>query len=80
MYIYPTRYLTDAVKEAFKHVKELHPECHQVVFDIEGRWHYLNEEFEIIEFNGKEDGALLEDAVDSVHELPVAFSLLSQII
>lgn len=65
---------TKEVLKAFAHVKSFHPELNSVFFNREGQWHYMNEEFEGLDFSHDDmDISILEDAVDSLTELPFVY-------
>jgi hypothetical protein len=61
------------VKKAFNHVKSFHPEVTMVVFNKYGQWQFMDDNFDAPTFNEKIDMSLLEDACDSVIELPNIF-------
>lgn len=65
---------TKEILKAFAHVKSFHPELNSVFFNREGQWHYMNEEFEGLNFSHDDmDISILEDAVDSLTELPFIY-------
>jgi len=64
---------TLAVKTAFNHVKEKHPTLSMVIFDKEGKWQYMDEDFESFKFDESIDVGLLEDASDSIPVLPYIY-------
>lgn len=65
-----------AVKRAMEHVRLFHPEVCIVIFNKEGRWQYMDEDFNAPKF-GKEmnDISLLEEASDSLSELPFIYQI-----
>lgn len=65
--------MTKAIKKAFNHVKKFHPTVSIVVFDKDGRWQYMDENFVGFVFDDKIDVGILEGALDSVPTLPYVF-------
>jgi hypothetical protein len=65
-----------AVKRAMEYVRLFHPEVCIVIFNKEGRWQYMDEDFNAPKF-GKEmnDISLLEEASDSLTELPFIYQI-----
>lgn len=65
---------TKAVLRAFSHVKSIHPTLSIVIFDKEGRWNYMNEDFKGFDFSHDDiDLSILEDAIDSLEEFPFIY-------
>lgn len=65
--------MTLQLRKAFNHVKEKHPTVSIVIFDKNGAWLYMDEEFNSFEFDETIDVGLLEDASDSVPVLPYIY-------
>ena len=65
--------MTPELKTAFDHVKKFHPTLSIVIFDKQGKWQYMDEEFESFKFDDKIDVSILEDASDSIVELPFIY-------
>lgn len=65
------------VQEALRHVANLFPEVTQVFYGTDARWLFCGETFEAPDFQGAVDVGLLEDAADTVEQLPAAFRLLT---
>lgn len=62
------------IEIAFKHIKSIFPTLSLVIFDKEGRWCYMDEDFNAFNFEGKDtDQGILEDAVDSLEVLPFIY-------
>lgn len=61
------------VRFALAHVREHFPKVSMVVFSSDGRWQYMSRDFDAPVFKKKIDVGILEDAVDSVEELPAVF-------
>lgn len=61
------------VVKAFEHVNAFFPEVTMVVFNKFGQWSYMTDNFEQPTFNDDIDVGILEDASDSVTELPAVF-------
>jgi hypothetical protein len=51
-----------AVAAAFKHVRDKHPEVCQVFFGFDGRWQYMDADFNTPSFGEDIDTGILEDA------------------
>jgi hypothetical protein len=62
--------VTAELQTAIDHVKESHPSLSIVMFDINGRWQYMDEEFNSFKFDDKVDVSILEEAGDSIEVLP----------
>lgn len=62
-------------KEALQHVASHHPEVHSVVYGPDGRWLYFGDAFESPTFGDEIDIGLLEDAADSLDDLPAVFTI-----
>lgn len=66
--------VTQEIKTAFKYVKQFYPEITIVVFNKEGRWQYMDEDFGSPTFNKDVDVSILEEAIDSyMGTLPFVF-------
>lgn len=67
--------MNSSIEIAFNHVKESFPNLSIVVFGIDGRWSYMDEDFKPLNFsNSNVDSSILEDALDSIDvELPYAY-------
>lgn len=66
--------MPDKVREALDHVRLHHSVVTMVLFDVNSRWHYLDEDAEAPAFGSEIDISLLEDAADSVNgDLPRLF-------
>ncbi len=61
---------TVALQKAINHVKEFHPTLSIVMFDIDGRWQYMDEDFDSFVFDERIDVSILEEAGDSIETLP----------
>lgn len=65
---------TKEVLKAFAHVKSFHPNLNSVFFNREGQWHYMDDNFKGLDFSHDDmNSSLLEDAVDSIEELPFIY-------
>ena len=62
--------MTDELLKAIIHVKQFHPTLAIVIFNLEGRWQYMDEDFNSFEFDNRIDIGLLEAASDSIESLP----------
>lgn len=65
----------DYVEAALFHVRKHHPTCVKVLFDVMGRWRYMDASNEAFAFSDDIDIDLLEIASDTLSELPVLFEL-----
>jgi len=66
----------DLVHKAVMHVKESFPDVRLVVFNRQGQWCYMGDDFYTPDFEGKDiDQAILEDACNSVKEFPFVYEL-----
>ena len=63
------------VSKALKHVKTFFPEVTIVVFNKFGQWTYMTDDFDQPNFGDDIDLGILEDASDSVINLPAVFYL-----
>lgn len=68
-----------AIRNAFKHVRQFHPEITMLVLDKHGRWHFMDEDGKSPKFNKKIDVSILQDAVDTVSDLPAFFNYPKEI-
>ncbi len=59
---------------AFKEVKNHFPTVSIVVFDREVKWCYMDENFNGFDFEDKIDVSILEEAIDSIENLPFVFN------
>ncbi len=64
---------TPQIIKAFNHVKRFHPTVSIIIFDINGLWLYMDENFKPFVFSEKVDVGILEDASDSVPSLPYIY-------
>lgn len=63
--------------KAFAHVSQYYPNVCFVVFNPEGRWQYMDENFKAPIFDGKINVSILEEAadeVDNLYSFPCAFA------
>lgn len=58
--------MTKELQIAFDHVKQFHPTLSIVVFGLDGRWQYMDEDFGRFKFDERIDVGILEAAGDSV--------------
>lgn len=65
--------MTPQLKKAFDHVKEHHPTLSIVIFDKNGAWQYMDENFESFKFNNMIDVSILEEAADSIIKVPFIY-------
>ena len=65
--------MTHALKKAFNHIREKHPTVSIVIFDREGKWLYMDENFESFKFDDSIDVSILEEASDSIPVLPYIY-------
>lgn len=65
--------MTEALKTAFEHVKKFHPTLSIVIFNKEGQWQYMDENFDSFVFGANIDNGILEDAADSIENLPFIY-------
>lgn len=69
------------VKIALEHVRKFYPDVVQVFYGIDGRWLFMDADMQAPSFNkylgirGKIDVGILEDAADSVENVPAAFAI-----
>lgn len=61
---------TKEVLLALEHVRLFHPEVCIVIFSKDGRWLYMDQDFNIPIFSDSIDIAILEAAADSLNYLP----------
>lgn len=66
---------TAQLKKAINHVKSFHPTLRYVIFDSDGRWLYTDDELTPFKFDDNISVEVLEDAQDSVSELPAIFDV-----
>jgi len=57
---------TKKLIEAVLHVKDHFPQLAIVIFTLQGKWCYMDEDFNIISFSDQINVSTLEDAMDSV--------------
>ena len=67
--------MTNQVKKALDYVREFFPDVCIVAFNREGQWQYFTQEWDAPEFPYMEDVGILQDAVDSLSDLPAIFQL-----
>lgn len=65
--------LNNKIIAAFKHVKSVFPDVVMVVYNKDMRWLYMDSNFDAPEFNYKIDVSILEDAVESLENLPFIY-------
>lgn len=70
---YENDMLTPELRRAFVHVKKHFPTLSMVVFDRDGRWQYMDSNFDGFDFKDLIDQSILEDASDSVPHLPFIY-------
>lgn len=66
------------VKTALDHVRKAHPEVSLVVFKCDGRWLYMDDDFNAPCFKENIDTGILEDAaneVDNTIGFPAVFEI-----
>jgi hypothetical protein len=62
------------MKEAFKHVKQFFPTLSIVIFNKEGQWSYMDDNFNSFNFEGAGiDQSILEDASNEIKTLPFIY-------
>ncbi len=62
------------IEKAFKHVKKHFPTLAIVVFNKQGQWCYMDENFNAFDFeNSAIEQSILEDASDEVEILPFIY-------
>jgi hypothetical protein len=61
------------IAKAFDHVREHFPNVAIVVYNREGLWQYMDENFKSFNFNDDIDVSILEDAVDSLTDVPYIY-------
>lgn len=64
---------TKEVIRAFNHVKEHYPQVVGVAFSTQGMWFYYDESFSGPTFNQNIDVNILNDALDSLKNLPFIY-------
>jgi hypothetical protein len=67
--------MTPQVLKAINHVKVFYPKICLVVFNTQGLWQYMDENFESSTFGDEVDVSILEEAVDSLDTLPAVFEI-----
>lgn len=61
---------------ALDHVRGFYPEVTTVIFNKQGRWQYVDDDFDAPGFFAHSiDFNILQDAVDSVKSLPAVFQI-----
>jgi len=64
----------DKILLAFAHVQTFFPSVAIVIYDKNGQWLYMDENFESFNFIGCDiDVSILEDASDSIETLPFIY-------
>lgn len=67
------------IKKAMEHVRQYYPEVEIVVFNKEGRWQYMDGDFNSPKFDDKVDHlvdvGLLEEAANSVETCPFVYQI-----
>jgi len=67
--------MNNQIMTALKYVNSIYPYVNQVFYGTDGRWLYCGEAFESPVFDDSIDVGILEDAADSVTNLPCCYSL-----
>ena len=67
--------MTPQVDKALKHVREYYPDVTTVVFNKYATWQYFTDEFKAPTFGNEIDVRILNEAVDSLDELPAVFQI-----
>ena len=68
--------MTQEVKKALDHVREFIPDVCIVAFNTDGQRQYFDEHWSSTTFEGMNiDTAILEDAADSITQLPAIFQI-----
>jgi hypothetical protein len=58
--------MTYELRDAIAHVKKFHPTVSIVIFSSDGRWQYMDEDFQGFKFDNRIDVGILEAAADSI--------------
>lgn len=69
---------TPEIKKALDHVRTIFPDVCMVVFNKDGRWQYMDEDFKAPTFKSSPeeiDVSILEDALDSAPFLPYVYQI-----
>ena len=67
--------MTAEVQIAIAHVKKHHPTLKYVIFTNDCRWCYMDNDFEAFKFGPDINVSILEEAIDSLGELPRVFEV-----
>ncbi len=69
--------ITPEILAALDHVRQFHPEVCLVVFNQQGQWQYMSEDFDSPKWDNTSpiDTSILEAAADSVEVFPAVFQL-----
>jgi hypothetical protein len=68
-----------AVVKAVEEVRSFHPEVTQVFYGRDNRWLFCDDDFEVPKGWSKQiDQGVLEDAADSVPNLPAAYAVIEE--
>jgi len=68
-----TMEMPNALKKAFKHVKQHYPTLSIVIIGLDCRWQYMDAEFNSFIFDEKIDVSILQEGADSVETLPFIY-------
>ena len=75
MNIHSVSEVTPQLRAAMAHVKSIFPTLHIVVFNLNGRWQYMDTDFNAFKFDDRIDVSILEAASDSIDITPAVFCL-----
>ena len=70
--------VTPEIIKALEHVKSIYPDVCMVVFNKDGRWQFMDEDFKAPTFAAtpqEVDISILEDAADTVPYLPYVYQM-----
>jgi hypothetical protein len=70
--------MTRELQTAIDHVKQFHPTLAIVIFSNDGRWNYMDTNFDSFKFDERIDVGILEDASDSIPCFPFIIDLTQQ--
>lgn len=65
--------MPNALNKAFKHVKKHYPTLSIVILGLDGRWQYMDAEFNSFVFDKRINVSILEEGADSVETLPFIY-------
>jgi hypothetical protein len=66
-------YTSSPIEKALGHVREHHPEVTLMVVNSDGRWQFMDDDFNAPAFGAGIDVSILEAAADSLPTLPAVF-------